>query len=258
MLGAGSLFVVLVLSLVLILLLRHQYSETLAAKVWPAEPFAAEVAGTAVPGSRTVLLMGDSRMADWGFPPIEGWRVLNAGLPGVTTAQLASCCQTILSRVQPQVVIIQIGINDLKLLGVRPDLRDAVTENCVSNILTIVAECRGAGARVIITPVWPPGRVTLVRRLIWSPAVDSAVVETNARLVRLLASQNGVYVVDLFSELTRGSSKESRERLYRDTLHLKPETYARLSALLAEIIRSKLDDAGKILSPEAANLPTHN
>src|SRR6266704_350887 len=91
MLVAGSLFAALVLSLTLAFFLRHHYAETLAAKVWPAAPYPAGVVGTAVQGSRTVLLMGDSRMADWGLPQIEGWRVVNAGLPGVTTAQLKSC-----------------------------------------------------------------------------------------------------------------------------------------------------------------------
>ena len=253
MLVAGSLFAALVLSLTLVFFLRHHYAGTLAAKVWPAAayPYPAGVVGTAVPGSRTVLLLGDSRMADWGLPQIDGWRVLNAGLPGVTTAQLASCCRTILDQVQPQVVVIQIGINDLKLLGVRPALGEAVTRNCVSNILTIVAECRRAGARVVVTPVWPAGRVTLARRLVWSPSVDAAVAETNARLLRLLANEDGVYVVDLYLELSYGLSSKNREQLYRDTLHLKPETYARLSALLAETIKTRMGDAAGTLHPDA-------
>ena len=257
-LGVVMLFAALALSLTFMLFLRHHYAETLAAKVWPAERFTVRVAGTAVPGSRTVLLMGDSRMADWGLPQVENWRVLNAGLPGVTTAQLASCCRAILNQVQPQVVVIQIGINDLKLLGVRPDLGDAVTGNCVSNILTIVTECRRAGARVVVTPVWPVGKVTLARRLVWSIAVDPTVAETNARLRRLLANEDGVYVVDLFLELTRGLSKENREQLYRDTLHLKPETYARLSVLLAETVKTRMGDSERTVRPDTVNLsPGH-
>jgi lysophospholipase L1-like esterase len=252
MLFAVTLFVVLALSLMLVLLLRHHYAETLSAKVWPANRFTVGVAGTTVPGSRTVLLMGDSRMSDWGLPQIEGWRVLNAGLPGVTTAQLASCCRTILNQVHPQVVVIQVGINDLKLLGVRPDLGDAVIGNCVSNILVMVTECRRAGARVVVTPVWPVGKVTLSRRLVWSAAVDPAVTETNARLRHLLANEDGVYVMDLFQELTRGLSKKNYEWLYRDTLHLKPETYVRLSVLLAETVKARMDDRERTVHPDTA------
>jgi lysophospholipase L1-like esterase len=252
MLGGVILFAALALTLALVFLLRRHYAETLAVKVWPADPYTVGVAGTADPGSRTVLLMGDSRMSDWGLPQIEGWRVLNTGLPGVTTAQLASCCRAILNQVHPQVVVIQVGINDLKLLGVRPDLGDAVIGNCVSNILVMVTECRRAGARVVVTPVWPVGKVTLSRRLVWSAAVDPAVTETNARLQRLLANEDGIYVVDLFQELTRGLSKENYERLYRDTLHLKPDTYVRLSVLLAETVKARMDDRERTVHPDAA------
>lgn len=245
----------LALSVMLVLLARRQYGETLAAKVWPAGESAAVTAGTTVSGPRTVLLLGDSRIADWGLPQIEGCRVLNAGMPGITSAQLALRCREILEQTRPQMVLIQVGINDLKLLGVRADLREAVSSGCVSNILAVVRECRRIGARVVVTPVWPAGAVTLARRFVWSDAVDPAVAETNARLQRLLANEEGVRVADLFAELARGLSTEQRSRLYRDTLHLNPETYARLSALLAKTIAAWPDDTGRPARPDAANPP---
>ncbi len=257
MLGVVSLFATLALALTILLFLRRHYAATLAAKVWPADRFTVGVVGTAVPGSRTVLLMGDSRMTDWGLPQIEGWRVVNAGLPGITTAQLVSCCRTLLDQVRPQMVVIQIGINDLKLLGVRPDLGEAVTVTCVSNIMAVVSECRRVGVRVVVIPVWPAGKVTLARRVVWSDAVDPAVTETNARLQRLLANEEGVYVADLLLELTHGLSKENCERLYRDTLHLKSETYVRLSALLAETVKAGMGDVKETGRPAAAKVFPH-
>jgi lysophospholipase L1-like esterase len=253
--GAVMMIAAPALFLTLVFLLRHQYGKELMAKIWPAGPLTVGVIGTTAPESRTVLLLGDSRMADWDLPEIKGWRVVNAGVRGATTAQLASCCRTILNQVQPQVVVIQAGINDLKLLGVRPDLGAAVVSHCVSNLLTIVAECRQAGARVVVTPVWPAGKVPLARRLVWSGAVDLAVTETNTRLLRLLATIDGVFVADLFSELTRGLSTEQRNRLYRDTLHLKPETYRRLSVLLAETIQARTDDPMETARPDGLNIP---
>jgi len=77
------------------------------------------------------------------------------------------------------------------------------------------------------------------------------VAETNARLLRLLANEDGVYVVDLYLELSHGLTNQNREQLYRDTLHLKPETYARLSALLAETIKTRMGDAAGTLHPDA-------
>jgi peptidoglycan/LPS O-acetylase OafA/YrhL/lysophospholipase L1-like esterase len=249
-----ALALALVVSVILALIARRQYAETLTAKVWPTSQFIVPKLNISNSEPKSILLLGDSRIADWSCPAIEGRPVVNAGFRGITSAQLAMACREILPQTRPQVIVIQVGINDLKLLGVRPDLGDAVTSNCVSNILTIVTECRRTGARVVVTPVWPVGKVTLARRLVWSAAVDPAVAETNARLLRLLANEDGVYVVDLFLELTRGLSKENRERLYCDTLHLKPETYARLSVLLAEIVKARMGDSEGTARPDAVNL----
>ena len=221
--GAAALAVVLGLGLFAVLWARHQYGERVAAGVWPQGRFEAALTLTAAPETRTLLLLGDSRMAEWGVPQLPGWRTVNAGVRGITTAQLAMCSPDILRRAQPQVVVIQAGINDLKLLGV---------------LAAVVTACRQAGAQVIVTVVWPPGPVPPVRRLVWSDAVDPAVVETNRRLRNLLADEPGVRMVDFMGALTAGVSQSERFGMYRDTLHLKPETYARLSALLGETMAS--------------------
>jgi lysophospholipase L1-like esterase len=224
---------------------RFQYAESLAAKVWPTSQFI--IPKLNIPNSepKSILLLGDSRIADWGCPTIEGRHVVNAGFRGITSAQLAMACRDILQQTRPQVIVIQVGINDLKLLGIRPELREAVVSNCVSNILTVVQESKQAGARVIVTPIWPAGEVSLMRRFVWSDAVDSAIVETNARLQRALEAEHGVAVVDIFGQMAQGFSAAERNQFYSDTLHLRPGTYFRLSELLAEMIKPMMQQ-GKI------------
>jgi lysophospholipase L1-like esterase len=185
-------------------------------------------------------------VAEWKSPKIEGWHVLNEGRVGLTSAELTLSCRTILEQTQPQVVLIQIGINDLKLLGVRPEYRTAVIDGCVSNILVVVSECRRLGAQVVLTPVWPAGGVSWARWLVWSDAIGPAVVETNQRLTDLLSNKEGVYVVDIFAELTRGLSTSERLQLYRDTLHFKPYVYINLSKLLSPTVRARFDKSKSV------------
>src|SRR5439155_23001887 len=98
---------------VLFSLARKRYADRLASQVWiggtapnPATiPFDASV-------KTTVLLLGDSRIADWGVPQLKNSRVINAGMPGATTAQLAFRCPELLQTYQPQIAVVEIGIND--------------------------------------------------------------------------------------------------------------------------------------------------
>lgn len=125
-------------------------------------------------GTNVLLLMGDSRIAAWEAPAASGWNVFNGGVGGMTAAQLAFHCRAMLERARPTVVVLQIGINDLKILGLEPSLREAVVGAYLSNITTIVRECRASGAHVVVTTIWPAGKVPLKRRVVWSPAIPAS------------------------------------------------------------------------------------
>jgi lysophospholipase L1-like esterase len=166
--------------------------------------------------------------------------VIDAGFPGITSAQLAGGCDRILKDTHPKIVVVQVGINDLKLIGVRPQWREMIVGNCVSNVLSIVDQSKQSGARVIVTAIWPTGRPTLLRRFVWNDQVDAAVEETNSRLKSALARDANAVVVDIFREMTQGLSQEQRWDLYADTLHLKPIVYEQLTHLLARTLPTGL------------------
>lgn len=219
-------------NLALGLFARRFYGEALVAQVWPAGTPPPILTGPEVPGARTVLLLGDSRIADWGLPPIGRGRVINAGRRGCTTAQLALSCPSLLDETRPQIGVIQIGINDLRLLGVRPDLRQTVVSGALSNIAQILQECRQRQVRVLLMPIWPANKVAGLRRLVWDDAVDEACAELSQKLGGLGATDGNLRVIDLFADLVREISPDARKSLYRDTLHFRTETYQRLTPLL--------------------------
>src|SRR5438477_475609 len=95
------------------LLARRLYGESLLAQVWPVGSPGPAIAGPEAPGSKTVLLMGDSRVVDWGLPEIRNARIVNVGTCGVTSAQLALRCEELLGKYKPEIVVLQVGINDL-------------------------------------------------------------------------------------------------------------------------------------------------
>jgi lysophospholipase L1-like esterase len=131
-------------------------------------------------------------------------------------------------------VIVQAGINDLKVIGALPGRRDEIVSDCKANLRAIVRRAKECGAAVIVSTIFPTGDVQMEQRLIWSPEIDKAVVEVNADVQAMAADR--VVVLDAWKIL------EDRGRLRReygiDTLHLSRRGYEALNAELERILRS--------------------
>src|SRR5208282_5153351 len=68
---------------------RSRYENKLARQIWPLT--APDISARSISPANSapmVLLLGDSRMAQWDLPQWSGWRVVNAGVGGLTTGQL--------------------------------------------------------------------------------------------------------------------------------------------------------------------------
>jgi acyl-CoA hydrolase len=114
--------------------------------------------GTAVPPGATVLALGDSltfgtgATPDTAYPPVlarlSGWNVVNAGIPGHTSAQALERLPGLLAEHQPVLVIVSIGGNDLLRRQDEAALRD--------NLRRTLAAVREAGAQALLVAVPRP------------------------------------------------------------------------------------------------------
>ena len=212
---------------------RTHYEYRLAQQIWPvtAPNITARSSSTAK-ATPTVLLLGDSRMAQWELPQLAGWRVVNAGAGGLTTGQLRLAAPKLLDEFHPDAVVLEAGINDLKFIGLRTASSQQIVSLAASNLNTVVRECAANHCEVIVLETWPAGQPDLARRFIWSARIPPAVVALNAQLQHLNSAGQGIRVVDLFKE----AGLKPEAGLYRDTLHFKPEVYQRLTPALEKIL----------------------
>jgi acyl-CoA thioesterase I len=114
--------------------------------------------GTPVPPGATVLALGDSLTFGTGAPPeaaypavlatLSGWAVVNAGVPGHTSAQALERLPALLAEHRPALVIVSIGGNDLLRRQDEAALRD--------NLRRTVAAVREAGAQALLVAVPRP------------------------------------------------------------------------------------------------------
>ena len=208
---------------------RTHYEYRLAQQIWPlTAPDISARTSSPANASPTVLLLGDSRMAQWDLPPWSGWRVVNAGAGGLTTGQLRLCAPKLLDEFHPDAVVLEAGINDLKFLGLRPEMASPIISLAASNLTAVVYECVARRCPVIVLETWPAGQPDRARRLVWNARIPAAVDSLNAQLARLNSPVQGIRVVDLFKQ----AGLKPEAGLYRDTLHFKTEVYQRLAPAL--------------------------
>ncbi len=106
----------------------------------------------------TVLALGDSLTYGTGAPPessyprvlaaLTGWSIVNAGVPGDTSAQALERVGGLLGQHQPALVLLCIGGNDLLRRGDEAALRDHLQRLCDA--------VRASGAQLLLIAVPRP------------------------------------------------------------------------------------------------------
>lgn len=199
------------------------------------DPIGAEVFthDGAAPDDFTVVLLGDSRIADWPAPELPGARVINRGIGAQTSAQVLARYPLHVAPLQPDVVVVQVGVNDLKAIPIFPEQAAAIAARCGANLRAIVAAARAQGATVVLSTVFPPGELPAIRRAYWSPAADAAIRALNDDI--RAQADDGVVIFDA-AALLAGDGAAVRPAYQRDFLHLTPEGYAALNQALAPLL----------------------
>jgi lysophospholipase L1-like esterase len=181
----------------------------------------------------TVVFFGDSRAADWPSPELGQFEFINRGIGAETSVQSVLRFDYHVKPLRPQVVVIQVGINDLKAIPLFPEQKKAIIANCEENVRQIVEKSIDSGATVILTTVFPTGRVPVDRRPFWSDGVSADIEQVNS-FIRSLEADD-VLVFDAYAVLV-GDNGRIRPEYSRDLLHLSNEGYERLNEAFVPIL----------------------
>ena len=183
-----------------------------------------------------LLLLGDSRCAQWPPRDTMDFQVANGGVGNETTAQILWRTKAALEKIKPAVVVIQAGINDLKAIPLLPDRQTEITDRCVSNLTAIADACHQHGAKVIMLSILPAGPVELSRRLVWSDAVAEATGAVNERLAEHFKVHSEARFLDLTHQVSANAD-------YIDTLHFNAAFYERITPQVTQAAKEALAQA---------------
>ncbi|THF54671.1 GDSL-type esterase/lipase family protein [Pseudothauera rhizosphaerae] len=178
-----------------------------------------------LPDGASVLVLGDSLVAGTGAPRGQGWpeglarhtgwNVINAGVPGNTSADARGRLPGLLAEYQPDAVIVAIGGNDF--------LRQVPAETTRENIRAIVAESRAA-----------TGHVALVAIPALSLGAAALGALSDHELYEEIARANGLALVPAAVAETL-----SDEDYRADRIHANAAGYARIAARVRDALAAQ-------------------
>ena len=189
---------------------------------------------------KRVIIFGESRCSMWYSNHPQNWgdlQIVNRGIPGESTEQIKARLQADVLALDPDLVILQMGDNDLKAMAVLEGTGEQLRKKTFENIVSIASSIHDSGSPVIITTIFPTGPIGMMRRPLWSDEVTQSIDEVNRRLLK--HESPNVTVVDCDAFLRDGTYIKSEYAM--DTLHLTPAGYQALNTALEPIVRELLD-----------------
>lgn len=215
-------------------LVQHFYKAENAVRLDPLQLAIYPEAPAKKPDLKRVVFFGDSRALSWPAPSLPNTEFLNRGIGDQTSEQIRLRYNAHVQPLKADLVILQLGVNDLKSLPIFPEKRSVIVGQLKRNLQWIVQQARVDGSRVLITTIFPVGKVPLERRLVWSDEIALAIREVNTFIASLAGE--GVQVFDAFKVL-QGQSDLIQTEYSRDLLHLNAQGYAVLNTALIPLLQ---------------------
>ena len=226
----GLILILLLAGIIALFLIRKYYLKYNILRFDPLEERILDTDLLIVPDNKnSIWLIGDSRIARWDrdhLSPLKAG-INNLGIEGQTTAQVLNRLRNYLETAQPEWLILEAGINDLKIIGVKKEYESLIVEGCINNIISIIELCQKKNIGIILINIFPAGKIEFTRRFVWNSSVDSSIILVNKRL-RDYCNINNVYFFDTDTILCDRTSV-IKEQYQDGFLHVNDEAYKVLS-----------------------------
>ena len=178
---------------------------------------------------KQLWFIGDSRAAHWntGFLGTLNLKIVNRALDGQTSMQVYERFRKDVKIMSPEWIIVQVGINDLKTIGLVKGGKKQIIENCFGNITGILEIAKANNVKMIFTPILATGKIEHLRRFIWSKDMDAIIKGLNIQLENYCALNNIIFYN--INDILCDNHFEIRDEFQNGFLHLNDEAYTVVS-----------------------------
>jgi len=241
--GVTSIVLLLLLSIlvltfgfIILKTYKHNYKAQALLRIDPLENGSLRMENIdSVLADTEIWMLGDSRIGRWNQELLSGdMKIANLGIEGQTSSQVYHRLKNYLEIDTPGLVIIEVGINELKVIGIDKNLAESVADNYYRNIEAMISLCTENEVKMILINVFPVGRIELLRRLVWNRFAYEAIRDVNERL-KMFCNTSHIYYFDAYSILSNNSETVNPE-YQTDFLHINTRGYEALSSELIKQI----------------------
>jgi lysophospholipase L1-like esterase len=188
--------------------------------------------------NKRVVFLGDSRARAWPAPNDfkASIRFINRGLGFDTSEQTLQRLNHHVIRLRPDVVVLQVGINDFKYLTVKNSSRERIIAEARQNIHQTVNQLVRIGSQVIVTTIFP------ICFDLWEEvpyrANDFADgLRAVNEFITLLSNRTNVHLLDAHVLLARRNGAVPA-KWARDGLHINSDGYEVLNQQLRQMLEA--------------------
>lgn len=180
-----------------------------------------------------VVFMGNSITEGWVRLKPEFFKVnpyIGRGISGQTTAQMLLRFRPDVINLQPKVVVIQAGTNDIAA-----NRGPATLEEIAGNIFSMAELAKTNGIKVVLASVLPASSYA------WRPAIYPAdkIIELNKK-IKAYAEKNKLVYLNYYPAMVDGN-KGLKKEYGRDSVHPNIEGYKVMEALVVKAIEKALN-----------------
>ncbi len=188
------------------------------------------------PGETRVVFLGDEITANWGkgaAPFFPGKQYINRGIAQQTMPQMLVRFRQDVVDLQPKVVVIQGGLNDIGMV-MGPGSEGTISEH----LLSMIDIAKAHGIKVVIASLTPVCNCYDVQTRLRPPG---KIVAINATL-RDIAKQTDSIYLNYYSALVdaAGGTRQTKKELTADGVHPNDAGYALMAPLAEKAIQDAL------------------
>lgn len=208
-----------------------------------------------------LLLFGDSRIAEWRVDWPRSYDVINQGISGSTSSESVQRFQLDVLSLQPEWVVLQVGVNDLVASRlVLSEERESIENLIIENTLTLIKQCLDHNIHIIYFSILPSIKPDALRKLVWQGDLSESATRVNKKIFRsierlrrhstMVSGTNQLFLIDtqqVFNEfqserdqsvipLNQSTKKVVSDAWQRDALHWTAAAYLKLQEEVLDTI----------------------